>query len=77
MTTKRRTKAKPKKQPIWRHVSAANAPDPRVPRDDPEYGKRTVLRVFAIDSLGRLIKVDPDSQSVILAPPPVVNEDEG
>lgn len=72
------SKSKPrKKPPVWRAVAAGNVPDPRVPLDDPEYGKRTVLRLFAIDSLGRMIKVDPNGDGVILATPPPVNADEG
>lgn len=72
------SKTKPKrKPPVWRSVTAANAPDKRVDVNDPEYGKRTVLTVFAIDSLGRLCRVPEDGEPVILSTPPRVNGEGG
>lgn len=36
----------------WVHATLGDAPDPRVNPDNPEYGKRRVDRLVAIDSEG-------------------------
>jgi len=74
------TKKPKRKPPVWRSVTAANAPDPRVNVNSKEYGKRTVLTVFAIDSLGRLCRVPAEAdggEAVILSTPPGANEEGG
>jgi hypothetical protein len=61
-------------RPGWRSIAAANAPDPRVNTESSEYGKRTVIAAFAVDSLGRLCRFDGDDPTpVILSPPPPVD----
>lgn len=60
-----------KKRPRrWVSASASTTPDPRVPRNDPEYGKWRVDRIVAVDSEGDLWDFVLDLPPAKLSRPP-------